>query len=150
MNDTWKPHTKKPMVSSQNPWVPNASWSASFALCAAAAPTAPEFAPRCSRKPNARTTINADSAVSTNIVVCQLSKRFWRIEASGTMANCPNEPPAVATPSATERRSGGVCRAIAPKIGPNPAAAMPMPESTLPSVSITPSLASAIISIPAT
>ena len=66
------------------------------------------------------------------------------------MANWPNEPPAVATPSATDRLSAGVCRAIAPKIGPNPAAAMPMPESTLPRVSIMPSVASAIISIPAT
>src|SRR6266536_85487 len=63
---------------------------------------------------------------------------------------CPNEPPAVATPSATDRCAGGVCRAIAPKIGPKPAAAKPTPESTLPRVSITPSLASAIISMPAT
>jgi hypothetical protein len=41
----------------------------------------------------------------------------------------PNEPPAVATPSAIERFSGGVCRLMEPKIGPNPAAAMPMPHN---------------------
>jgi hypothetical protein len=39
---------------------------------------------------------------------------------------------------------------MAPKIGPKPAAAMPIPENTLPSVSSTPSVAKATISMPAT
>ena len=72
----------------------------------------------------------------SNMVVCQLSSRYCSSEANGTMANWPNDPPAVVTPSAIERFSGGVCRLMAPKIGPNPAAAMPMPHSTLPSVSM--------------
>jgi hypothetical protein len=55
-------------------------------------------------------------------------------DANGTSANCPIEPPAVTTPSATERFLGGVCRLMAPKLGPNPAAAMPIPQITLPSV----------------
>ena len=56
----------------------------------------------------------------------------------------------MATPSATERRAGGVLRLMAPKIGPKPAAAMPSPHSTLPSVSITPSLATAMVNMPMT
>ena len=58
------------------------------------------------------------------MVECQLSRLLCRIEANGTIANCPNEPPAVAIPSALDRHSTGVCRPIAPRIGPKPAAAI--------------------------
>jgi hypothetical protein len=66
------------------------------------------------------------------------------------LRTAPIEPPAVATPSATERLSGGVLRLVAPKIGPNPAAAMPMPYKTLPSVKTTPAVANAVMNMPAT
>jgi len=56
----------------------------------------------------------------------------------------------VATPSTTERLAGGVLRLMAPKIGPKPAAAMPSPHSTLPSVSMTPSVAIAMVNMPMT
>ena len=45
---------------------------------------------------------------------------------------------------------GGVCRLIEPKIGPNPAAAMPIPHNTFPSVSMTPSVANPITNMPMT
>ena len=51
---------------------------------------------------------------------------------------------------ATERFSDGVCRLMEPKIGPNPAAAMPMPHATFPRVSMTPSVANAIMNMPPT
>jgi hypothetical protein len=35
-----------------------------------------------------------------------------------------------------------------PKIGPKPAAAMPMPHNTFPNVSMTPSVAKAIMNMP--
>src|SRR6266550_8937966 len=38
MNVTWKPHTKKPTVSSQKLCVPKASCNASFVPCGMAAP----------------------------------------------------------------------------------------------------------------
>ena len=126
------------MVSSQKPWVWNASCSASLVPCGTAAPAA---APRCSRSPQASGTITIDMTPRIIIVVCQSSSRFCSSEASGTMANWPNEPPEVVTPSAMERLLAGVWRAMAPKIGPKPAAAMPMPHRMLPSVSITPSCA---------
>ena len=105
---------------------------------------------RGSRNPKASGTIKIDSAPRINIVVCQSPSRDCSNAANGTTANCPNDPPAVATPSATERLAGGVCRLTEPKIGPNPAAAMPMPHNTLPDVSMTPSVAKAIIIMPTT
>ena len=84
------------------------------------------------------------------MVACQSPSRSCSSEANGTTANCPNEPPAVATPSAIERFAAGVWRVITPKIGPKPAAAMPTPVSALPRVRSTPSVAAAIISMPAT
>jgi len=73
--------------------------------------------------------------------MCQLSSRCCTSDANGTIANCPIEPPAVTTPSATERFLGGVCRLMAPKLGPNPAATMPIPQITLPSVKTKPAVA---------
>src|SRR5262249_53557828 len=105
---------------------------------------------RSPRSPKARGTIATETAASTNMVECQLSRLFCRIDANGTIANCPNEPPAVAIPSALDRHSTGAWRPIAPRIGPNPAADMPMPASALPAVNMAPSLAVAIMSMPAT
>ena len=53
-------------------------------------------------------------------------------------------------PSASERLCAGVWRPMAARIGPNPAAAIPTPASALPSVSMTASVAAAIITMPAT
>jgi hypothetical protein len=39
---------------------------------------------------------------------------------------------------------------MAPKIGPNPAAAVPMPHNTLPSVKARVAVANAVMNIPAT
>src|SRR5262249_2639981 len=75
INDTWKPHTKKPMVSSQKPLVWNASCSASFAPCEFAAPNFGARAP-FSRNPRASGTMTIDIAPRMNIVVCQLFNRY--------------------------------------------------------------------------
>src|SRR6266436_3533377 len=149
MNVTWKPHTKKPIVSSQKPCVRNASCSAPLVPCGIAAPGFGAAA-RCSRNPKASGTITIDITPTMNMVVCQLSSRDCSSDTNGTMANWPNDPPAVVTPSASERFSGGVCRLMEPKIGPNPAAAMPMPHATFPRVSMTPSVANAIMNMPMT
>src|SRR5262249_24706195 len=129
--------------------VRNASRSASWLLCGCNAP-ALASAGRSPRSPKARGTIATETAASTNMVECQLSRLLCRIDANGTIANCPNEPPAVAMPRALDRHSTGVCRPIAPRIGPKPAADMPMPASALPAVNMTLSLAIAIMSMPAT
>jgi hypothetical protein len=134
----------------QKALVRNASCSASPASCGCAGPAAVRPAGRSSRSPSASGTITTDTSVRISMVACQSPSRCCSIEANGTTANWPNEPPAVVTPSASERRAGGVCRLTAPKIGPKPAAAMPMPDTTLPSVSRVPPAASAIISMPAT
>jgi hypothetical protein len=39
---------------------------------------------------------------------------------------------------------------MAPNIGPNPAAAMPMPQITLPSFKMTPAVADAVVKMPVT
>src|SRR5262245_10039620 len=86
INDTWKPHTKKPIVSSQKPWVWNASCSAFFAPCAFAVPNFGAWV-GCSRNPKASGTITIDITPRMNMVVCQLSNRYCSNDANGTMAN---------------------------------------------------------------
>ena len=107
-------------------------------------------AARGSRSPSASGAIAVDTTARIDIVACQLSSQCCNNDANGTIANCPIEPPAVVTPSATERFSDGVRRLTAPRIGPNPAAAMPMPQITLPSVKTTPAVANAVMNMPAT
>src|SRR5215467_1901691 len=85
-------------------FVRNASSSAFLVPSASAAPG---FGPaaRCSRKPKASGNITIDIIPTTNIVVCQSSRRYCRSDTNGTIAYWPKDPPAVVTPSATERFS---------------------------------------------
>src|SRR6516165_5902344 len=143
-----KPQTKKPTVSSQNASVANASCSPALEPSGMIMPRL--AAARGSRSPGASGAIAVDTTPRIDILMCQLSSRCCSSDANGTIANCPIEPPAVVTPSATERFSVGVCRLTAPRIGPNPAAAMPMPLITLPSVKARPAVANAVMNMPAT
>jgi hypothetical protein len=66
---------------------------------------APGFgaAARCSRNPKASGTITIDITPRMNMVVCQLSSRYCSSDTNGTMANWPNDPPAVVADKRRER-----------------------------------------------
>ena len=147
---TWKPQTKKPEVRSQKLRLRR-----------------PRRAPRGSSAP-ARTRSRQRAAA----VLAQTERQREHDDRAERQHQHGQVP--VAEPLLQERRDrhhrelseraaggrdaerdralfrAGVWRVIAPKIGPKPAAAMPTPVRALPSVRRTPSVAAAIISMPAT
>jgi len=56
-------------------------------------------AARGSRSPRASGAIAVDTTARIDILMCQLSSRCCSSDANGTIASCPIEPPAVATPT---------------------------------------------------
>jgi len=88
---------EEPTVSSQNASVANASCSPALEPSGMIMPRL--AAARGSRSPSASGTIAIDKPARIDILMCQLSSRCCSSDANGTIANCPIEPPAVATPT---------------------------------------------------
>ncbi len=135
MKARWKPHTKKPAVSSQKLGIRRASSNASRTVCCVAPGSAGAGRPAT---PAASGTII--SAVAARMVRLATQPAPWiRALTKGRAANWPIDPPIEAMPSARLRFSGGAARPTVPRMTEKPQPLSPSPIRLPPRTSWPPS-----------
>ena len=127
MKATWKPQTKKPVVSSAYPRCPNASRRAAGSDCPAAGSS-----PRTAGEPGstkASGAISSAEAARNASAACHPAAEMNACP-SGEKTTCPADPAAVPNPSASERRPGPTTFAMAARARENAVHATPTPTRT--------------------